>query len=205
MRDIALLGLSLAASAWVARIHGNGVVVAVAEAHEPPATAYRDGPPPGFSGGFKEDNCLACHFDYELNLAPGRLTLSAPQRYTPGETYTLTVTLTRPGMKVGGFQLTARFEDGGAQAGTLAVAPSDAKRIKVQLDRDVQYAMHQRPGTSLTGPNSARWTLRWTAPARGGSVLFNVAANAANEDDSQFGDYVYATSARSVASPKPSR
>lgn len=196
---IALLGLSLATSMSVAQLHGSGVV-GVAQAREAPAVAYRDGPPPGFSGGFKEDTCVACHFDFEVNVNPGRVTISAPERYTPGETYTLTITLTRPGMKVGGFQLTARFEEGGAQAGTLTVAKGDERRIKVTTDRDVQYAMHQRPGTSLTAPNVARWTLRWTAPAGGGSVLFHVAANAANEDDSQFGDFVYAASARSLES-----
>ncbi|HEX7123909.1 MAG TPA: choice-of-anchor V domain-containing protein [Gemmatimonadaceae bacterium] len=199
IRDIALLGLSLGASVSVAQLHGNGVV-GVAQAREAPAFAYRDGPPPGFSGGFKEDTCVACHFDYALNVNPGRLTLSAPERYTPGETYTLTVTLTRPRMKVGGFQLTARFEEDGAQAGTLTVVPGDEKRIKVSPDRGVQYAYHQRPGTQLVSRDTARWTLRWTAPARGGTVVFNVAGNAANEDDTQFGDYIYATSARAVAS-----
>jgi hypothetical protein len=39
--------------------------------------------------------------------------------------------------------------------------------------------------------DTARWTVVWTAPATGGAVTFNAAANAANEDDSQLGDYIY--------------
>jgi hypothetical protein len=39
--------------------------------------------------------------------------------------------------------------------------------------------------------DTARWTVLWTAPESGGEVRFNGAANAANQDDSQFGDYIY--------------
>jgi hypothetical protein len=200
-REILLASVFLSASAWMVQARGNGVELPVAHDREASAFLYRDGPPPGFSGGFGEDHCQACHFGDTLNANPGRLTISAPTRYSPGETYTLTVTLTRPAMVVGGFQLTARFEDGGAQAGTLAVTHGDRDRVKVSTDRGIQYAYHQRPGTALTGRNVVRWTLRWTAPPGGGSVLFHAAGNAANEDDSQFGDFIYTASARSAARP----
>jgi hypothetical protein len=176
--SIALAAVSLTASAWVVQAHGNGLT-------------YRDGPPPGFSSGFGEDHCQACHFGDKVNPSPGSLSISAPQRYHPGQTYAVTVTLARPGMKIGGFQLTARFEEGGAQAGTLTLAAGDQDRLKVLTDRGVQYAYHLLPGTQLTAPDVVRWTLRWTAPAGSGSVLFNAAANAANADESQFGDFVY--------------
>lgn len=162
--------------------------------------AYRDGPPPGFSGGFGEDHCQACHMsekDNGINASPGRLAIAAPSRYAPGRTYTVTVTLARPGMSIGGFQLTARFEDDSTQAGTLAITAADSARIKVMTDRGVQYAHHREHGTRLTGPGTVRWTLRWTAPQERRNVVFNVAANAANADESQFGDFIYTTSARS--------
>ena len=164
---------------------------------------YRDGPPPGFSGGFGEDHCQACHFDYKVNTKPGGLTISVPKRYSPGETYAVTVTLTRPGMSIGGFQLTSRFEKGGAQAGTLVLAEGGGNEppIKLMTDRGVQYAYHSRAGTRLTARNVVRWTVRWTAPAGGGNVLFHAAGNAANEDDSQFGDYIYTAMVRSAATP----
>jgi hypothetical protein len=171
----------------------------------PGGRAYRDGPPPGFSGGFGEDHCQACHFGDKVNIRPGTLTISAPQRYSPGKTYAVAVTLTRPGMAIGGFVLTSRFEEGGAQAGLLALAQGggDEERIKVVTDRGVQYAYHSRAGTRLTNRNVVRWTVRWTAPAGGGNVLFHAAANAANEDDSQFGDYIYTAKARATASQAP--
>ena len=67
---------------------------------------YAEGAPPGFSGGFKEDSCHACHFDAELNSGGGRVTIEGvPSRFAAGERYTLTVTLGRVGMKRAGFQL----------------------------------------------------------------------------------------------------
>lgn len=163
------------------------------------AYAYGDGPPPGFSSGFGEDHCRACHFGDGINDSSGSVTIVAPEQYAPGQAYAVTVTLTRPGMKAGGFQLTARFEEGGAQAGTLELADGDQDRIKVLTDRDIQYAYHRKPGTALTAPDVVRWTLRWTAPSSGGVVQFNAAANAADADETQFGDFVYTAVARSRA------
>jgi hypothetical protein len=156
--------------------------------------AYADGAPPGFSGGFKEDSCHACHFHEELNAAPGRLVLDGvPERFTPGERYTLTIRLTRAGMKLAGFQLAARFKDGGAQSGTLAPGPDDAARIKVESQGGIQYAGQTRAGASVGAADAAKWTVVWIAPTSGGRVTFNVAANAANGNESADGDFVHTT------------
>jgi len=40
-------------------------------------------------------------------------------------------------------------------------------------------------------PGSAHWTFDWTAPATGGAVVFNLAANAANDDMTPNGDAIY--------------
>ena len=159
--------------------------------------AYADGAPPGFSGGFGESACDACHFEAAVNTPPGRVTLTGiPERYAPGTAYPITITLARPGMMLGGFQFAARFEAGGAQAGTLAAGPGDEKRIKIESGT-IQYANQRRTGTSLTEPGTAKWTVVWTAPATPGVVMFHVAANAADKDDAARGDFVYATTARS--------
>lgn len=162
---------------------------------------YRDGPPPGFSGGFGESTCHACHFDAEVNEPPGSVAVSGvPDRYSPGETYPLTITLTRPGMVLGGFQLTARFEGGGAQAGTIAPAAGEEERVVVTESGGVLYAYHRVAGTLPVAPDTARWVVLWTAPGEPtGAVLFHVAANAANGDDLVDGDYVYAVESRAEA------
>ena len=56
-----------------------------------------DGAPPGFSGGFKEESCNACHFHAEPNSGPGRVTIEGvPATFAPGERYMLTITLRQP-------------------------------------------------------------------------------------------------------------
>jgi hypothetical protein len=164
-----------------------------------PAAAYADGAPPGFTGGFGEAACDACHFEAAVNTKPGQLTLTGvPERFVAGERYPLTITLSRPGMAMGGFQLSARMETGGAQAGTLAPGPGEEKRIKVEPGK-VQYANQRLDGTALAEPGLAKWTLVWTAPAASGAVVFHAAANAADKDEAARGDYIFITTATARA------
>ena len=156
-----------------------------------PLAAYADGAPPGFTGGFGEQACDACHFEAALNTKPGQLTLTGvPERYAAGQSYPLTITLTRPDMKMGGFQLSARMENGGAQAGTLAPQAGEEKRIKIEKGA-IQYVNQRLEGTSLAEPGITKWTVVWTAPQGPGNVVFHAAGNAADKDEATRGDYVY--------------
>jgi hypothetical protein len=162
--------------------------------------AYAEGAPPGFSGGFKEESCHSCHFHKELNTAGGGVAIEgAPSTFEAGKRYTLTIALTRAGMKRAGFQLAARFKDGGAQAGSLAPGPDEGGRVKVESQSGVQYAGQRQAGSSVGDADLARWTLEWTAPDRGGPVIFHVAANAADGNESADGDFVYTATVESVA------
>jgi len=163
---------------------------------------YAEGAPPGFSGGFKEDSCHACHFHEEVNAAPGRVTIEGvPATFTPGQHYTLTLTLQRTGMKLAGFQLAARFIDDGAQAGTLAAGPDEGDRVGVESQSGVQYAGQKKAGVPVGADGAARWTIEWTAPSRGAPVAFHVSANAADGNESADGDFVYTASAESAPPP----
>jgi hypothetical protein len=151
-----------------------------------------DGAPAGFSGGFGEPSCHACHFDAEVNVAPGSVTIEGvPERFVAGTEYRLTVTLARPDLTAGGFQLTARFAEDGAQAGALAPAPDETTRVAVETQERIQYVNQRGRGTSPSTPGVARWTLVWTAPAADRAVRFHVAANAADADETAYGDHVY--------------
>jgi hypothetical protein len=157
-----------------------------------PIPHYADGAPTGFSGGFGEGSCHACHFHAAINAAPGGVTIAGlPTRYRAGDRYPLTITLTRPGMVIGGFQLTARLEDNGAQAGVLALGPGEEGRIAIEASGGIQYASQRQPGTTPAAPDTAKWRLLWTAPKSNAAVLFHVAANAADKDESVDGDYVF--------------
>jgi hypothetical protein len=161
--------------------------------------SYAEGAPPGFSGGFTEESCHACHFHEAVNAAPGRVTIAGvPPRFAAGERYELTVTLARTDMKLAGFQLTARFKDGGTQAGTLGAGPDDAARLGIETQAGIQYAGQRREGATPAAPGSARWSLVWIAPQTPGPVVFHVAANAANADETVEGDFVYTAAVESA-------
>lgn len=160
--------------------------------------AELDRPPPAHTGGFGEPTCHACHFETDVNAGSGSLTLAGlPLEYVGGATYTVTITLAQPGLGAGGFQLSARFADG-TQAGTLARPPHDSARVARTIDTDVEYIHHVYAGTRRSAPDTIRWRIRWTAPAAAGSIVFHVAANAADDDASPLGDMIYATSLRTV-------
>lgn len=164
---------------------------------------YADGAPPGFSGAFGEDSCHACHFQTRVNTAPGHVTIDGvPERFARGRSYPLTVTLQRADMRTGGFQFTARFSDNGAQAGGLTAAPEEEERLKVETREGVLYVNQRAEGAVVAPSGSTTWTIVWTAPEEGGSVVrFNVAANAGNGDAGAEGDYVFTAVRESTPAP----
>ncbi len=159
------------------------------------APAYPEAPPVAHTGGFGEPTCQQCHFDLPMNDPGGTLTLGGvPEGYVAGVRYLLTIQLARPAMRRGGFQVAARFADGaqaGRQAGIFQLVD---ERIEVVVDETsaVAYAHHTQAGTLVAAPDTARWILAWTAPEAAGRIVFHLTANAANDDASEFGDYVYA-------------
>ncbi|MEW6489918.1 MAG: choice-of-anchor V domain-containing protein [Thermodesulfobacteriota bacterium] len=156
-----------------------------------PAQAYLDGPPAGHTGGFGEPTCHRCHFDQPLDDPAGRLDVEGfPEDFEPGRRYELRVTLTRPGTVRGGFQLAVRFgagERAGRPAGRLTTR---AGTEVVEGPAGVPYA--RQAGGSTPADGSFWWIVEWESPpGSGGEVILHVAANAANGDDSELGDFVY--------------
>jgi hypothetical protein len=156
------------------------------------ALHFRDGPPAQVTGGFGGDSCIACHSGNALNDDAGQLALEGfPDRYTPGTTYDLELTLSRtPAITAAGFQLAFRLADS-TQAGTIQVPAEDQTRIAVLDERGVQYAHHQLTEPAPPASETVRWKLSWTAPEAAGEIFVHAAAVAGNGDESQTGDHVY--------------
>ncbi|MDZ4700331.1 MAG: choice-of-anchor V domain-containing protein [Rhodothermales bacterium] len=154
--------------------------------------AFLDGPPLAHTGGFGEPTCLACHFDGDLNDPSGSLLIQGlPERYHAGETYLIEIILIKPGMKHAGFQATLRDASTGEQAGAWIDLP-DGIKVEASEER-VVYAMHTRAGAASAQGDTARWQLRWKAPESAPEqVILHVAGNAADGDESPFGDAIYA-------------
>jgi len=164
--------------------------------------ASASGVAPARTGGFGEMTCQQCHWENPINEPSGGLRITGiPDAYTPGEQYLITVTVARAGVGRAGFQLSAR-EDGinmnsGSDAGALR--PLDAFVERAQDDaKRVTYLQHTRAGTELTIPGTASWRFEWTAPDTAIPVVFHAAANAANDDASPLGDFIYTAVARTI-------
>lgn len=187
---LALLGLLLGAAS----------PAATGPAGKTPAGHYLDAPPLGHTGGFGEPTCRACHFDAPLNEAGGRLTVRGlPDGLgKKGGAAGVTVELVRPGMERAGLQLAARWASGerrGASAGRFEVDGERLEAAKGEEGDGVVYLRHTEAGSGLSAPDTARWRFRWVPPQGAwGPVVVHLAANAANDDASAFGDRIYADS-----------
>ena len=155
------------------------------------ASLLADGPPDGVAADAPQFfNCTACHATHAPDSGDGSLALAgAPERYLPGQTYSLTVTIADPGQARWGFQMTAQAENGAA--GRFAI--TDPVNTQLSNPGFGSYVKHTNAGTrrgSTNGPVS--WSVDWTAPAAGaGTVRFYLAGVAADNNGSFFNDYVY--------------
>ena len=171
------------------------------------AGAYHDPPPPAHPGGFGEPTCATCHRGADLDAPGGSLELVVPARHQAGEEYVIEVRLVRSATARAGFALSARFAEGevaGRQAGELATT---SPAVRVVAAHDVSYAGHTAAGSSAAlVDGGAEWRLRWRAPGSPrGPVVFHLAVNAGNDDDSELGDFVYLATAlsRPATPPRP--
>ena len=122
---------------------------------------YPSGAPAGYTGSPGDgQNCTACHGGSSSTQA-GIISSNIPvSGYSPGLSYTITVSLTGSGNK--GFEVSPQ-DAGGALLGTLTAGPGS------KLVGSGKYCTH----TTDVGGSSATWNFTWTAPAAGtGSVSF---------------------------------
>jgi hypothetical protein len=168
------------------------------------------GPILGFTGapgevGGDGANCtfsgLGCHESFAVNSGPGMVTIDVPDGYEPGMTYAITVNVAQAGQMRWGFQITV-LDALEQMAGSFATldATTQTQEFAPRL-----YVTHNSPptdGTAPGQPNGNSWTFHWTAPdADVGPVTFYAAGNAANNDETSLGDYIYTTTAVSVPEP----
>jgi hypothetical protein len=122
--------------------------------------------------------------------------LDLPDAYEPGEVYVLTVALEAPETGVAGFQMSARHSDGPLRGGPAGLVRGIDSRVTVTTHETGQpYAHHTPLGTKVATPDGSSWLVEWTAPSEGGAVVFHVAANSANGDNSPLLDLVYVVEA----------
>ncbi len=144
------------------------------------ARAYPEGAPwktldrPG-------EACASCHFGDAPVAESEALTVEgAPALAAPGETYQLTLRFAPGEAGIAGYLATFRRAEG--EAGT--VAPGEGQAAK-------DAAVRSTAPLPVSAEACAEWTFAWTAPDTPGPVALHIAANAANDDASPFGDTVH--------------
>ena len=163
-------------------------------AANPHARAYSAGPPAGYSHAPGELDCSDCHTTPAQSS--GTLTLGVPDKYTPGQTYDITVAHTSAdATRVRwGFQMTA-LDSADQKAGAFVPADDLTRVINGEGPFPVrEYVEHTSKGTFPGQQNGANWSFRWTAPTEDvGPVTFYLAGNQANGDGNSSGDNIYFT------------
>lgn len=140
----------------------------------------------GNTGAPGENNCTQCHSG-TVQAGAGFNVLEwadGISEYTPGETYTIQLSMTDASSK-NGFQLLPLLASNNAAAGTITV--TDATRTQlIPGTAGKQYLGHRTAGTP-----SSMWSFDWTAPAtEQGDVIFYVATNKTNTNNGTGGDLI---------------
>lgn len=142
-----------------------------------------------YTGGFGEQSCHSCHFDYDLNQPEGELSVSGiDENFKAGQEYVINIQVNRTDMNVAGFQMTARFEDG-SQAGQFEI--DEELTTTPHIEGSVTYIQHA-VGKVDAENGEKNWQIKWTGPNQATEpIFFHIAVNAANGDASAFGDWIY--------------
>lgn len=159
--------------------------------------AFSGGPLPGRTGGFGDSLCTDCHIDFPANegrkLGGVFFIDGVPRQFEPGMRYPVRVVIGQPGQKRFGFQLAARFQDSGRNAGRLI--PTD-DFTQVVSDGEISYINHTEEGTRAgMGEGPVEFQFEWEAPGEPGAVVFNAGGNAADYSEDPTGDYIYTAGA----------
>jgi hypothetical protein len=150
------------------------------------ANAGYTGSPNEFNSRTCSSQNGGCHSGGGSTFQQGMITSNVPDcGYTPGETYTITLTVSSPGRSEFGFSVSPQL-DGGATAGSMISTAG------TQLNGSGRYLTHTAAGTSESSPNTRVWTFSWIAPSAGsGNVTFYAAFNASNNNNGSSGDLLF--------------
>lgn len=106
--------------------------------------------------------------------------------YIPGQTYTITVSISQAGISKFGFSISPQ-NSSGAVLGSLVISNTTETQLK---NVGHQYVTHTSAGNA--GSGSKTWSFDWIAPAAGtGAVPFYASVNAANGNGNTSGDQIY--------------
>ena len=157
----------------------------------------RSAAPVARSGGAGESTCAVstCHGGTP-NTGPGEVAITSTatnNQYSPGATYTISVTVTQSALVRYGFEILVGHHSGfNATQGTILI--TNATGTQLITSGQKKYVTHRTAGTiGTTGTHT--WSFDWVAPVSGmGDLGFYVAGNATNDNNAKTGDLIYTSS-----------
>lgn len=160
-----------------------------------------DGSPPYNTNAPGEKTCsdVDCHsggIADNAGLGAKSITFSGGTQYLPGQTYTITVTVSHPSRNRFGFQIVSLLNSN-ANAGIVTI--TDAARTRNEIPNFGAYQTRNYVTHVLNGStgiaNSCSWSYNWTAPPTDqGPVTFYACMLAANNNSiNDKGDETYYT------------
>lgn len=168
------------------------------------------GAPVSSTGAPGERTCatVGCHDTYAPNNGRGLMNISiegAEDGFEAGKTYNVTVRVADKNSRRFGFQLVALNDDDKSNAGTMVITDPDRTQIATNdlQFQDRQYATYTYAGTEQFADGVGLWTVKWTAPATAKNITLYAATVIANDDNTDYGDYVL-TSSLPLAPTSPS-
>ncbi len=157
------------------------LIFAVAAFKVNAARAFPDGAPWGAANPAAEQHCASCHFGADPVRDSVALVIEGlPPEPIPGATYALKIIFQDPDIVIAGFQLIAHA--GHEQAGTFASSDANIEFIGAAV----------RSTAPTKDDEGVSWAVDWHAPGELAlPIVFYVAASAANDDESPFGDTIH--------------
>jgi len=151
----------------------------------------------GVSGAPGEGTCadVGCHATYTLNSGTGSLTITSPDlnnwNYTPGTTYTISVTVAQNNIGLFGLCFEA-LKPSGNNAGTLHAGTGTQIKTKT-VGGIVRRSITHNSNTGASS-NTHTFTFTWDAPATDeGAITFYASGMASNANGNNAGDRIYTT------------
>jgi hypothetical protein len=156
---------------------------------------------PGSTGAPGDLTCAqpGCHSNALVELDSGLtnnlLFSGSDTTYTPGNSYTLTLQVSRAAIVKFGFELVALKDSTNTNIGNFVpLEGTRTQRIShMAPGGDLRYSMtHRTAGTSTSTPGAIQWKMRWTAPpANAGTITFWYASNCTNNNGQNTGDQIF--------------
>ncbi len=156
-----------------------------------PASTYSSGPPAGFCGSPDDgyQTCVYCHQGPVPTALPDLITSNIPTSgYIPGDTFSITATIRKPGHTRFGFELSPTDQTGSIH-GTLVDTS-----LRTKLTPGGRYIEHTDSNSTMSADSNS-WSFLWVAPASGSGVMsFYGAFNVTNNSGTFSGDTIYTSS-----------